>query len=211
MSSAQELARVEWKVSGRRARHDPESGSLPQNSTTWSLEPAVNARQQRTWASSSSSLALAVRCCSACSTGAKQLQQNASRGLRVKSSSFPSTSTLRRKLRPSPNRRSCSTPKVRQLQQRMTDPQPEPDAPPSEPPPELAGCDDGQVDINTAPEEQLLTISHIGEVRAPEVVRQRPLSTVADMKRVPGIGPVYITDITEQGIASLTNPAASVL
>jgi DNA uptake protein ComE-like DNA-binding protein len=94
---------------------------------------------------------------------------------------------------------------IRQLQQRMTDPQPEPDVPPPEPPPELLGCDDGQVDINTAPEEQLLAIMHIGEVRAPEVVRQRPFDTVADMERVPGIGPVYITDIIEQGIVCVAN------
>jgi len=67
-----------------------------------------------------------------------------------------------------------------------------------------AQCESGQVDINTAPKEELIKIKHIGDVRADELISLRPFSSVDDLERVKGIGgpgSKTLTDIKEQGIA----------
>jgi DNA uptake protein ComE-like DNA-binding protein len=94
---------------------------------------------------------------------------------------------------------------IRQLQQRIVDPQSELEAPPTELSVVPSGCEAGQIDMNAADVDQLQQIVHIGEMRAPEIVRQRPFESVADLERVSGIGPVYIGDIVEQGIACVAN------
>lgn len=60
-----------------------------------------------------------------------------------------------------------------------------------------------KVDINTATIEELKRIIHIDQVRAEEIVRLRPFSSVDDLDRVRGIGPARLADIKEQGIASV--------
>lgn len=79
------------------------------------------------------------------------------------------------------------------------DPPVEPGPPPIEPPPSTS-C----VNINTASFEELRRIIHIDEVRANEIIRlrrPRPFASVEELTRVPGIGPVRLEEILEQGLA----------
>lgn len=62
-------------------------------------------------------------------------------------------------------------------------------------------CQTGQVDINSAPKEELLKIIHIGEARAGELISLRPFSSIDDMDRIKGIGPTRVQDIKNEGIA----------
>ncbi|TSC90607.1 MAG: beta-lactamase domain-containing protein [Parcubacteria group bacterium Gr01-1014_2] len=76
--------------------------------------------------------------------------------------------------------------------------------PTSTPIQQQAQCQEGQVDINKAPKEELIKIKHIGDVRADELITLRPFSSVDDLERVKGIGgpgSKTLTDIKEQGIA----------
>ena len=63
------------------------------------------------------------------------------------------------------------------------------------------GCAPGQVDVNSAPLELLVTIRHIGPERAEELIRLRPFATLDELTRIPGIGPARLDDIREQGLA----------
>jgi competence protein ComEC len=63
------------------------------------------------------------------------------------------------------------------------------------------GCREGQIDINTASKEELDRIINIGPVRAAEIIRLRPFSSVDDMIRIRGIGPARLGDIKAQGLA----------
>ncbi len=73
------------------------------------------------------------------------------------------------------------------------------------PKPAPAGCREGQVDINSAPVEELDKIKYIGTVRAQEMLTLRPFSSVDDMHRIKGIGPKRLAEIKEQGIACVAN------
>lgn len=64
-----------------------------------------------------------------------------------------------------------------------------------------AGCAPGQIDINAAPEDELVRIVHIGPSRARQIVSLRPFRSVADLERVQGIGPGRLKDIEEEGLA----------
>lgn len=57
------------------------------------------------------------------------------------------------------------------------------------------------VDINHASKEELMSIIHIGDSRAGELIRLRPFNGVEDLTRINGIGPARIDDIIEQNIA----------
>ncbi len=60
------------------------------------------------------------------------------------------------------------------------------------------------VDINSASEEELVCITHIGPSRAKDLISLRPFSSVLDMKRIGGIGEpgsATLTAIEEQGLA----------
>ena len=60
------------------------------------------------------------------------------------------------------------------------------------------------IDINTAPQEELEKIKHIGESRAKQIIMLREeklFSSVDDLDRVVGIGPARIADIKAQGLA----------
>lgn len=69
------------------------------------------------------------------------------------------------------------------------------------PPPAVSRCDPGQVDINSAPKEELKRIIHIDEQRADELIRLRPFRSVDSLDRITGIGPTRLREIKEQGIA----------
>lgn len=62
------------------------------------------------------------------------------------------------------------------------------------------------VDINSASEEELVCITHIGSSRAKDLISLRPFSSVEDMQRIGGIGKpgsVTLTAIKEQGLAAV--------
>jgi competence protein ComEC len=63
------------------------------------------------------------------------------------------------------------------------------------------GCREGQIDVNTASKEELDRIINIGPVRAAEMIRLRPFSSVDDLIRIRGIGPQRLDDIKAQGLA----------
>ena len=63
------------------------------------------------------------------------------------------------------------------------------------------GCREGQIDVNSASREELDRIMHIGGERAGQILRLRPFSSVDDLIRVRGIGPVRLSDIKAQGLA----------
>ncbi len=57
-----------------------------------------------------------------------------------------------------------------------------------------AGC----IDINTASEQELMEIIHIGEVRAKDLIDLRPYNSVNDLKRIKGIGDARLKDIINE-------------
>lgn len=74
---------------------------------------------------------------------------------------------------------------------------------PPPPPSQLtqSNCVTGQVDINSAPKEELVKIIHIDNVRADELIRLRPYKSVDGLTKIRGIGPGRLVDIKEQGVA----------
>lgn len=65
----------------------------------------------------------------------------------------------------------------------------------------LQGCRPGQVDLNTASEEELLRIVHIGSARAKAIIAMRPLQNLSQLLEISGIGPQRFEDILDQGLA----------
>lgn len=57
------------------------------------------------------------------------------------------------------------------------------------------------IDINSASEEELQRIIHIGPERAKDLIELRPFNRVDDLTRISGIGPARIDDIKNQGKA----------
>lgn len=68
-----------------------------------------------------------------------------------------------------------------------------------------SSCLSGQVDINTAPREELKRIIHIDEVRSAEMILLRPFSSLEDLTRIKGIAEARLRDIIEQGIACISH------
>lgn len=66
-------------------------------------------------------------------------------------------------------------------------------------------CEQGQVDVNSASQEELLAIKHIGEARAQDLISLRPFSSLDDLVRIKGIGEKRVLDIKEQGVACVAN------
>jgi hypothetical protein len=64
-----------------------------------------------------------------------------------------------------------------------------------------ATCSDDQIDINSAPKQELVKIIYIGEVRAGQLIELRPFESIEDLIRIKGIGEVYLSKIKEQGLA----------
>ncbi len=59
----------------------------------------------------------------------------------------------------------------------------------------------GEIDINTAPLEDLVKIVHIGKTKAQELVSLRPFYSLDDLARIRGIGEKALEDIKRQGLA----------
>ena len=57
--------------------------------------------------------------------------------------------------------------------------------------------------MNTASAQELDLIIHIGPVRAAEMLVLRPFSSLDDLLRIKGIGPVRLADIKAQGVACI--------
>lgn len=57
------------------------------------------------------------------------------------------------------------------------------------------------LDINTASDEELQEITHIGPTLADSVIKLRPFRSVDELTNVKGIGPGRLHDIKSQGLA----------
>jgi len=76
--------------------------------------------------------------------------------------------------------------------------------PPTETPiPIVTGCNEGQVDLNSASIEELDLIIHISAARATGIVELRPFSSLDGLLNVSGIGPSRLADIKAQGVACI--------
>ncbi len=74
--------------------------------------------------------------------------------------------------------------------------------PPWEPPDDSDGpvtC----VDLNSADDQLLQQIVHIGPERAQAIIGGRPWNSVSELDRIDGIGPARLQDILDEGIASI--------
>lgn len=67
--------------------------------------------------------------------------------------------------------------------------------------PRAPGCAPGQIDINTAPLEELEQITQVGPARARQIIRLRPFTSVDDLTRATGIGEGVLAEIKAQGLA----------
>ena len=65
------------------------------------------------------------------------------------------------------------------------------------------GCSTGQVDVNSAPLEELDRIKHIGPSRAAQFLELRPFSSLDDLARIKGIGEKRLAEIRNQGLACI--------
>ena len=81
------------------------------------------------------------------------------------------------------------------------DPEPEPTANDAPPSPADGDCLPEQVDINAADFEELQRIHQVGPDRAAQIIDLRPFSSMSALERVSGIGPVYLQQIRDEGIA----------
>jgi hypothetical protein len=68
-----------------------------------------------------------------------------------------------------------------------------------------AECNVGQIDINTAPAEKLDKIINVGAAIAVKIIANRTYSSVDDLLRVSGIGPITLEKIKRQGLACVDN------
>ncbi len=64
-----------------------------------------------------------------------------------------------------------------------------------------SNCLPGQININTAPEEELQKITGIGPVLAQRIIEARPFYSLDDLIKVSGIGEKTLQKIKEQGLA----------
>lgn len=63
-------------------------------------------------------------------------------------------------------------------------------------------CTPGQININTAFKKDLMRIRHIGEARADDIISNRPLTSLAQLRgAVSGIGEARLADIVAEGKA----------
>jgi len=96
---------------------------------------------------------------------------------------------------------SVSTPAASPTTQPVTPATPVTPVAPVAPVQPSSNCQPGQVDINTAPEEQLMTIIHIGAERVSALMSLRPYSSIEGLDSISGIGDVRMAEIRAQGIA----------
>ena len=66
----------------------------------------------------------------------------------------------------------------------------------------------GQININTASEEDLDKIIQVGPVTAQKIIQARPFYSLNDLLKVSGIGPATLQEIINQGCAFVENGVA---
>ena len=105
---------------------------------------------------------------------------------------------------PTPTVTPTSTPQPTPTPTPTNTPQPTPIAAPTptlEPSVDSGGCSGDQVDVNSAPVEELDRIIHIGPARAAQMVTLRPFTSLDDLVRIKGIATARLADIKAEGIA----------
>ena len=65
------------------------------------------------------------------------------------------------------------------------------------------GCTGDQVDVNSAPAEELDRIKHIGPERAGQMLTLRPFTSLDDLVRIKGISTNRLAGIKEEGLACI--------
>ncbi len=60
-----------------------------------------------------------------------------------------------------------------------------------------------EVDINSAPQEELECLSGVGPAYAVRIIEGRPFQSLDDLQNVSGIGPVTVEKIKDQGLATV--------
>lgn len=66
-----------------------------------------------------------------------------------------------------------------------------------------------EVDINLASLEKLQCLQGIGPAYASRIIEERPFSSIDDLERVRGIGPVTVQKIKDQGLATVDGTSSS--
>ncbi len=71
----------------------------------------------------------------------------------------------------------------------------------------LASCEEGQIDINSAPKEDLMKITGLGGegIIAQRVIDNRPFSSLDDLTKVSGIKESKLAAIKSQGLACVAD------
>lgn len=65
----------------------------------------------------------------------------------------------------------------------------------------FASCQENQIDINSASEDELDALTGIGPAKAKDIVNSRPFYSVEDLLEVSGIGEATLEKIKEQNLA----------
>lgn len=68
-----------------------------------------------------------------------------------------------------------------------------------------AGCDDGQIDINSASLTELDKIVWVGPITAEKIINKRPYGNIEELDEVSGIGEGKLGDIIDEGIACIND------
>ena len=64
-----------------------------------------------------------------------------------------------------------------------------------------AGCESNQIDINSAPAEDLDKIVWVGNTTAQKIINARPFNSIEDLLNISGIGDKKLQDIKTQALA----------
>lgn len=59
------------------------------------------------------------------------------------------------------------------------------------------------VNINTGTEKELISLIHIGPVRAKHIISNRPYKDLYELSSIPGLGKIKIDSIIQEGKATV--------